>query len=589
MEKKKILLPTERYAKAPEEELSIKINLSSDVNLIRENDKNIVLDSAELFNKERNKSVKYKIYGKIRMIFDNFYSGNTDYTYLKDRLYLVGNGSTSDYTGYIPYNEFAFLRNDILREKNNPLSGDTLINFQPDITLDSNLTGHTTLTDITAPYQNWNLYLSYVYTGVTNLPITYTLSSGTKYDFTSSDGIPFILSSDNNYYILTSPVEHGMKAGEYIVLSGDAINSLSLNEKTFYIDSVGNEIHRSEKYVINILKKQLRNNIVLTNGTVYFGKRCLDNKNITGTTSQYYVQKHKILTSTSDYILDNLGFESSIWRDEKKIIFENYSGVNDFLVEKNRMESVLYDFKQPFLLSGITNNLGFTPTEIYVSIIFSNGNGYFDYPPKVGWGFNFHDTWIDKHFDGDKSNETNLKYSNFFKIDGTTTYNFRSGTTLNIGDELLGAYVEYNQLELKERIISEANHKFTSPITLFNHNQNLSTYYSGATNTNKVGLYYQPHYRIKLRELSPYIETSKTDDVINLPENVKYFPEEKLWRWRDLYEHGFIDVDGFGTSYPFVNDTHNVKLDINFYLKNEKNYTNKKDEVNKFIFRIINC
>jgi hypothetical protein len=70
------------------------------------------------------------------------------------------------------------------------------------------------------------------------------------------------------------------------------------------------------------------------------------------------------------------------------------------------METLLYDFKEPIILSGITNNLGYTPTEVYVGVFLRNGNGYFDYPPKVGYKFNFHDTWIDNHFSGTTSNES---------------------------------------------------------------------------------------------------------------------------------------------------------------------------------------
>ena len=47
------------------------------------------------------------------------------------------------------------------------------------------------------------------------------------------------------------------------------------------------------------------------------------------------------------------------FEDEKKLVFENSVGDNDVLVERNRMESVLYDFKEPLKLSGLTNNLGF--------------------------------------------------------------------------------------------------------------------------------------------------------------------------------------------------------------------------------------
>ena len=49
-----------------------------------------------------------------------------------------------------------------------------------------------------------------------------------------------------------------------------------------------------------------------------------------------------------DYILDKIGFENLLFEDERKIIFENALGENDMLVERNRQESVLFDFKKTF-------------------------------------------------------------------------------------------------------------------------------------------------------------------------------------------------------------------------------------------------
>ncbi len=63
--------------------------------------------------------------------------------------------------------------------------------------------------------------------------------------------------------------------------------------------------------------------------------------------------------------------------------------------------------------------------------------------------------------------------------------------------------------------------------------------------------------------------TSITNQIYGLPQNAKYFEDELLWKWRDLYDHGYIDPDGFGTNYPFINNLHYVKSDINFYLRNE--------------------
>jgi hypothetical protein len=609
MEKKEILLPTKRYFKAEEQDLNLNVKLENDETLLRQGDKDIVLNLADLFNEERNKSINYKIYGKIKMVFRNMYSGYTQYQPLLKNLYLAGDGTGSD-IGFVPYNEFAFLRNDVVREKTIPTTGSTL-GYQtvvPNISLDTGVpfgryTGHTTMSSLDAPYKNWNLYLSYVDSHDTGYTMNYTLSGGTNYNFVSGNGIPFRVESNGNYYTLTSPVEHGMSAGDHIILSGGTYTTYSgiTTGKTFYtipitqsteqyrayyIDNVGNEIYNSEKYVINILKNELTSGTTFS--SVVLGRRCTNINDITGSTSTYYVHKHKTLTTIDDYILDKVGFENSIWEDERKILFENTIGENDVLVERNRQEALLFDFKNTFSLSGITNNLGYTPTEVYVTTIFKNSNGLFDYPPKVGFKFNFHDSWIDRQFTG--NTETSITKSGFTSNYGTT--GFTSGNKLDKGTVLTGAFVEYNRKELKERIISETYHKFShlntvGGVQIFNHSQDQDSFYSLASPSNPVGYYYQPHYRVKLRELSPYIETSKLDAtqpnaLINLPENAIYDQKEKLWKWRDLYDHGFIDQEGNGTNFPFMNNTHYVTKNINFYLRNEKSYTNKDDGLNGF-------
>ncbi len=594
-ENKKIILPVKRYINAEEQELDVRLNLETSESLMRIGDRDVVLDIAELFNTERQKSKKYKIYGKMKMVFRNLYSGSTEYTYLKDRLYLNGDGTDNNHNGFIPYDEFAFLRRDVLREKNLPGTGTTLDTYSVNITT-VGPTGHTIVTPITAPYQNWNIYLSYVYSSDSNFDMVYTLSGSPKTEgtniihFKSGDGIPFRMTySGGSYYEFTSPVEHGISDGEFITFSGATLNG-DVTRRTFYVNSVGNEVYNSEKYVININKSQLSNGLSFSK--VMVGKRVTDINDITGTTSSYYVHMHKTLTDAGDYIMDKIGFESPIWEDEKKIVFENFSGVNDVLVERNRMESVIYDFKEPFVLSGITNNLGFTPTEVYVTTVFRNGNGYFNYPPKVGYKFNFHNSWIDEHFTGSTSNElslTSVEFTGNTNSVGYSGFTFNSGATLSVGQQLYGAFVEYNESEIKERIISESFHKMTMDTNIFDHSQTDDTVFSGSSVNNPVGIYYQTHHRVKLRQLSPYLESSKTNDIYNLPENVTYDEKEKIWKWRDLYEHGYIDSDGIGTNYPFINNMHYVKNDINFYLRNEQFYNNKQDGLTDFNNREFTC
>lgn len=563
--KKQILLPTKKFFKSPEEDLSIPLKLEDNSKLLREGDKDIVLNIKDLFDYERNQSINYKIYGKVRMVFRNMYSGSTlNYTPLQKFLYPT-NENISLTDGFLSYDEFAFVRKDTLYEVNE--TGNTINSINLKLK-GTEYTGHTVTTNMTAPYKNWNLYLSYVYSGDTNFQMAYTLTGNTAIWFKSGDGIPFRVEKNGNKYTLICPVEHGMKEGEYITLSGSGLTG-NVSGRTFSILSVGNEVYNSEKYVINF-----SSGLNITD-KILIGKRCLDINNIDATTSRYYVHKHKIITNVGDYAIDNAGFERPIWEEEKKLLNDE-----DVLVQRNRMEALIYDFKNPIVLSGYTNNLGYTPTDVYVTVIFRNGNGYFNYPPKVGYKFHFHDTWSDNHFNGTTSVETGITQAPI--TTNTLGFSFTGGTALISGSTLTGAFIEYNESELKERVISEAFHKITIRQDVFDHGQTNTNNYFGASTINPFGLYYQPHYRVKLRQLSPYIETSDTDQIYNLPENTRYNELEKLWKWRDLYDHGYIDPDGFGTNYPFANNTHYVKNDINFYLRNEKYYTNKTDGLTSF-------
>ena len=109
MKKKTIILPEKRYANAPSDDLSIRVDLEEEQKLLVNDDRNIVLDIAQLFSQERNNSIRYKLFGKIKVIFRNMYSSiiEPEYTPLGETLSLLSDGSDFNFTGYLPYNEFA--------------------------------------------------------------------------------------------------------------------------------------------------------------------------------------------------------------------------------------------------------------------------------------------------------------------------------------------------------------------------------------------------------------------------------------------------------------------------------------------------
>jgi len=577
MEKKRIILPNLKYEGAPDSDINLQIGFNEEKSLLRIDDRDVVLDLSEQFETERAACKRYKIYGKIKMIFKNLYSGTSESGI---KLALVEDGSTLNQNGYLPYNEFAFLRNDVYRETTEEVEVNSMDEFTGFTIVTTGSITPTPISAIEAPYFNWQFYLTYVTSHDINFPMKYTLTGNTILSFNCSEGIPFRVSTGTTEHTLTSPVKHGISQGEYVIING----------VPYYVNSVGNEIYDSENYVINILKSQILSGSTFESQILVNGKRCTDVKDILNSTSEYYVHKHKVLTNTNDYIIDKVGFESTIFKDERKLLYDNT------LVERNKMESILIEFKEPYVLSGITNNLGYTPTEIYLTSIFKNGNKYFQYRPlnydpvkvKVGYTFNLHDTWIDTHFSGDTAVETGITYNSLtgltdpYRPGAILTGNTHPGNSISKNGTLWGAFVEYNPKEMKERIISESFHKMVSNKNDFDHGQFTGSTYSGATEDNPIGLYYQPHYRIKLRELSPYTETSDTNKIDNLPENARYFPNEKLWRWRDLYDNGYIDTDGYGVDYPYINDSHYIKNNINFYLRNEKAFTTKKDGIINF-------
>ena len=51
-------------------------------------------------------------------------------------------------------------------------------------------------------------------------------------------------------------------------------------------------------------------------------------------------------------------------------------------------------------------------------------------------------------------------------------------------------------------------------------------------------------------------ENGTKDLIDNIPGYAWYSEFNDSWFWRDLYSYGFVDNDGIGVDYPFLNDAH---------------------------------
>jgi hypothetical protein len=145
---------------------------------------------------------------------------------------------------------------------------------------------------------------------------------------------------------------------------------------------------------------------------------------------------------------------------------------------------------------------------------------------------------------------------------------------LQVGDTIEGGIYEYNPYEMVERKVSDRYNRLTYNDTFFN----------GVFGPN---YYYQPHYEYVLRVYSDYIEESETSNIYNLPSYAKFFEKENVWKWRDIWSKGYVNPNGLGVDYPFINGCHYINEVLNFYIKPDTvdgltNSRVKDDRINPF-------
>jgi len=561
----RIVLGSLRYKTSTNTDLSIPTPLVQNTKILQEFDRSIDVNLVQLFDDERQKSTTFRPTCKFQLLYNNTYTGTTNYVPLENNLYYINetqltllqcNAKPEDvmWQGFPQYHEFDFIRSDY------NVSGYT----QPPL-------NHINFVSKSASTYNWNFFMSYPYRNSYNKVLQY-YSGSTSIKWVVSDGIPFFIKSNDTFINgsrviqFVCPVKHGLSVSEFAKIK-IYVGATVKTEGTFQVFELGNGMPGMDEYVFNIYDIGYSATTFVNgyNGTF---KRIINNENPTDTTSKYYVLQHKLLTNVNDYVLVNAGFEQNIFGGKKKFESPAYTPNRVKRVSiKEGAQSYTLSFNKDINVNELRDNQKRPISDLYVTTVwkgyfgltFGSKNSQGQYVGlKQGYEFNlplssigFPSSWwestntLSNFVDGN-----NQPYPLNTLIPATpTSYVFNYMESLKEGDIVDGGFYEWNDYEQKERLISDISHKFT-------FNSNVFDISITDNNNNQMGYYYKPHNKMKIRTFSDYIESGDINTINNVPDYAYFSTTYGSFIWRDIYTYGFKDSNKNGVDYPFLNGKH---------------------------------
>lgn len=565
----RIVLGSLRYKTSPNVNMYVNVPMEQTQKELIEFDRSVDLSLQQVFVDERTNSNIFRPVTKFSIIFKNQYSGSTTYPPFRDNLYysnaisnavLATTNPLVPWEGFPQYFEFDFIRTD------NSNIGYT----QPP-------NNHLTFVNKNASTYNWTHYLSYAYDNVSNRPMqAVDQETSASWSWVASDGLPFIIKTGNDnqgrVIAFRCVMPHGLSVGEFVRLSFDYNG-----ESIFQVSSLGDSGFGSEKFIFNIANVGYTGPTFNQNVTGTF-KRVISRGNANETTSNYYVRRNKILTSVEDSILVKAGFEQNIFNSKTKsepaVLTPNNLARTSV---KEGGQAYTLSFNNDVDINGLIDNQKRPLLELYFTTIWK---GYFGWTNPLKQGFEFNlplvngvpSPWWDV---ANSYSDTNIPTGTYFSppplLQGPFTYQ----QNLNVGDIIDGDYCEYNGYDQTERVISSLHHKFTFNNVFF-------TLDTIAPQNNQFGYYYKPHNPITIRTLSNYVEEGNAINVVGIPGYAYYSNLSNSFRWRDIYPYGFLDADGIGVDYPFINGKHYPFVNTIFRLIPEgSNTANENQFINE--------
>lgn len=558
-----VVKPDLLNAAAPQTDININTQLNESQSQLIEYDQTSNISLITIFDNERQASNIFRPTFKINYVYENNiigYCPNPSWENYQNNLYYTNqlvSLVSQQWSGLPSYQEFEFIRTDVTN---------TQLNTQP-------FNGFIIKSSST---YNWAIRLSYPFENLTGVTMSYDFSSAKQFTWTSSNGIPFIIStgSDNGLQILqfNCPVKHGLAIGEYVELSqGFEYNG----NNTYQVYDLGNNTYGSDEYIFNLYNVGYTGNTFFSGKTGTF-KRIVDIYNSGETKSRYYVRNHKIISNTEDSIITRSGFEENGYANKSSYQLSALTP-NKVANIFQYQSSFTYNttFERDLDITNILDNNGRPISEIFATFQWV---GYFGWHNRLqrGWQLNLTsgttNTWFDfSNTDAIETN-SNLVYSRVRGLNNTPPnyFNFTVNLPKQSGDTMYGDFCEFNDSEQLERVISPYMNKFS-------YNQVLFTTDVTANQTNPNGYYYQVHFPVRIKTFSNYIETAAPNTVTGVPSYAYFSENQNLWLWRDLYAYGFIDEDNRGVDFPFLNEAHYPFGNVTFRLFSDESSFNPTD------------
>jgi hypothetical protein len=561
----KLLKTSKRNKITPDLDQELKIGLNQDFQQQVEYDRTKDLNLSDLYQNERQKSTVFRPLNKITFLFDNVYTGNCIYTPYRNNLFYTDaiqdaitnqSNPNNPWKGYPQYSEFQFIRTD------NNVNGYT-----------QGAGAQIQFVNKSANTYNWSYYLTYAEQNADRTLFCDDPTTGLQFTWQAFDGIPFLIETNslygNNVISFRCPMNHGLQVGEYVQLS------INYNgESLFQVQSLGNQNSGSEEFIFNVSNIGYTGT-TFSNNTIGTFKRVINTSDIAGTQSRYYVRIHKVLAQVEDSVFVNAGFEKNVFG--KKVRYEKAAltpNNQDRASVKQGNDVYTLSYNVDIDLSGLRDNLFRPVTQLFTTFAWK---GY------LGWtlsniselkdGYRFNLPLINNQPSAWWDTTNTLSNSSLTKNSYTVNaQQFYYVNSLNVGDQITGDFCEFNPITQIERVVSENYHKFT---------YNFSYFYGTSFGSlfNQLGYYYQVHHPMTIRVFSTSLSEEPYTNIASVPDYSHYSDFTSSFVWRDIYDYGYIDSEGFGVDYPFLNGKHYPKNEIIFRLIADGSQINYPDVI----------